>query len=469
MAPPDWQPWQTAAFLDAQRRRRPVLLLLEASWAPASAAAHADVFARADVSAAIAEQTVPVRVDVDRRPDIADRYGLGHWPSLLLLTPEGHVLTGGTRLDATLAGRIRQAVAAFDAHAMRLPAAAPVVAGGAAGGGPGSAAETGWDEHVAPGRAACLDVVRDALGAGTGAPAGAATAVAALCAFAQATVAGDPAWADLGATLVDGRAGASPGAQDDDVEARPAVRRLEDEAEWVRALARAVRLEPLPDWQDQLDRRLAALRAFRRPDGHWRPWTGATRLVLADASARACRALLAAADARHDAALATEAIEALETIAPLVYARGAGVSHVVEEGRPHGPILLDDAMLLAHALLDAAAWRDEPVYQDLAAELGETALVRLAHPSGALVDRVAALAGAGQVGRLAEPFLPLVGNAEAARLLVRLRPDDAETRERARRIVAALAADVQAAGVFAAPVGLAWIGLGTAGAVTTAW
>ena len=39
---------------------------------------------------------VPVQVDVGERADIAERYGLGAWPSLLLLTPDGDVLTGGT-------------------------------------------------------------------------------------------------------------------------------------------------------------------------------------------------------------------------------------------------------------------------------------------------------------------------------------------------------------------------------------
>ena len=113
MAPIDWRPWHTAAFLEAQRRRRPVLLLLETAWAPACARLHAEVFARPDVAAAVAETTVAVRVDADRRPDIADRYGLGHWPSLLVLTPEGHVLTGGTDLDDALALRIRAAARAF--------------------------------------------------------------------------------------------------------------------------------------------------------------------------------------------------------------------------------------------------------------------------------------------------------------------------------------------------------------------
>jgi uncharacterized protein YyaL (SSP411 family) len=192
-------------------------------------------------------------------------------------------------------------------------------------------------------------------------------------------------------------------------------------------------------------------------------------VVLVDASARACRALLAAAEALQDDDLAAEAIEALEVLAPLAYARGAGVSHVIDNGQAHGPVLLDDAMALAQAVLDADQWRDESVYRDLADEVLQTALGRLAHPSGALVDRVATMAGAGQVGRLSAPHVPIVGNAEAARVLVRLHGHDAAARERARRIVVAAAAEAGGAGVFAAPLGLAWIGLDPAGTATAAW
>jgi hypothetical protein len=128
-----------------------------------------------------------------------------------------------------------------------------------------------------------------------------------------------------------------------------------------------------------------------------------------------------------------------------------------------------DGLAVAHALLDADTWRDDDVYRDLAEEVVRTTLVRLHHASGALVDRVAALAGAGQVGRLAEAHHPLVGNAESARLLCRLFPADAESVARARGILRATSADAAAAGALGAPVGLAWHALGPAGTITAAW
>ncbi len=48
---------------------------------------------------AIGRGTWPVRVDVDRRPDLAERFGLGGWPSTAILTPDGDWMTGSTYLD----------------------------------------------------------------------------------------------------------------------------------------------------------------------------------------------------------------------------------------------------------------------------------------------------------------------------------------------------------------------------------
>jgi len=41
---------------------------------------------------------IPVRVDSDKRPDIDSLYNQGGWPSTVLLTPDGEVLSGATYL-----------------------------------------------------------------------------------------------------------------------------------------------------------------------------------------------------------------------------------------------------------------------------------------------------------------------------------------------------------------------------------
>lgn len=484
MLPVAWQPWHTAAFLDAQRRRMPVLLLIETAWAPACAEARAALFTRPDVQQAIAETMVPVRVDADRRPDIADRYGLGQWPSLLVLTPEGHVLTGGTRLDATLADRLRRVAEAFAAHddTWRSGAGRDAWLGGRSGADGSSPPGDVTVEH--PREGAGVEAVAAAIwrardpDAGVLAHAGIPMPEAAVFALVQAMVTGDAAWWSAGlATLdaldafaSDAREGILAPGPSTAAGAATAVPRLEDQAAWILACAHGLPLDDDPRRRVQLDRLVQGLYdTFRRQDGHWRPWPGETRLVLVDATARTCSALLAAAEALDRTALAQDAIETLELLAPGAYVRGAGVAHAIEDGRSRGPLLLDDAMQLAHALLDAAAWRDDDVYRDLAEEVRLTTLARLQSASGALVDRVASLAGAGRVGLLAEPSYPLVGNAAAARLHVRLHPGPGEAHELARRVLRAVTPRAVAAGLFGAPVGLAWHACAAPGGVAAAW
>ena len=458
-----WQPWHTAAFLDAQRRRVPVLLLLETAWAPACAEAHATVFSRADVQEVIAASTIAVRVDADRRPDIADRYGLGRWPSVLVLTPEGLLLTGGTQLDETFGARLRGVVDAFRSHDgdwSPTPSTRPDQ----------DPATRSRDLRV-PGAsdpddlaafAALADAIWHTRDQATGAfvhehvP----SPQAVLFAFAHAAATGDTTWLDAAFDTLEAFEGLR----------RTRVTRLEEQAEWMGVLARAYQIDGDARRLARLEALLTSLEAtFRRRDGHWRPWSGNASLVLVDASARACRAVLAAADVAGRPDLARTAIDSLELLAPLAYARAAGVAHVIEDGRARGPMLLDDAMLLAHALLDADVWRDDDVYRDLADELLRTTLARLQRHDGALEDRVAALAGAGRVGRLADPHHPLVGNAAAACLLRRLRPDDAEASDAARRILCAVTPRAVQAGVFGAPVARAWHALRPAGLVTAVW
>lgn len=470
----DWQPWGTAAFLDAQRRQRPVLLLLEVASAPACREAQARVFARPDVVAAITDATVAVRVDADWRPDIADRYGLGYWPSLLLLTPEGHVLTGGTRLDDTLALRLRRVSDAFRATGR----------GGAVGviDAPttGAARLTADAPHagtVDDWRARLADELWGARDPATGAFLlhGVPTAGATMAALARAATTADASWADAAAATIALAVPSSATAPADPLVGGLAgepgsVLRLESLADWIRVLARAVTLMPDAAWAADLDVLIEVLRRdFRRSDGHWRPWPGADAIVLVDSAARACRALLAVAEARDRPDEAREAIESLEALALASYQRGAGVSHVLQHGTARGPVLLDDAMHLAHALLDAEAWRGDGVYRDLADELRQTTRGRLQDASGALHDRRAALAGAGQVGRLAEASYPLVGNGLAILLERRLAGGPPAAAADAVRMLLGIAPLAVGAGLFAAPVVLAGEALAPAGDVVATW
>lgn len=145
----DWRTWSTEAFSHAHAKRRPVLLAIGTTWSAACRAMDREVYADERVAALLRDRVVAVRVDADRRPDIADRYGAGGWPTTLLLTADGDPLCGGTYIDAdrlaatiadvadrcqrdaddirrlALAARAARATASYDdAHAQVQPRAA---------------------------------------------------------------------------------------------------------------------------------------------------------------------------------------------------------------------------------------------------------------------------------------------------------------------------------------------------------
>jgi uncharacterized protein YyaL (SSP411 family) len=95
-----WLPWGPDAFARARAERRPVLLSITASWCHGCAVMDTTSYGDARVVAFINERLVAVRVDADRRPDVNDRYNLDGWPTTVLLTPSGEMLTGTTYLPA---------------------------------------------------------------------------------------------------------------------------------------------------------------------------------------------------------------------------------------------------------------------------------------------------------------------------------------------------------------------------------
>lgn len=462
---PAWQPWATLAFQQAQRARRPVLLLLDTAWSLPSRHLRDDVLAAPEVAARIDAQFVAVHVDADWRPDIADRYGLGAWPTLLALTPEGHVLGGGVGARADLADWLDRTARLFAAHdgSLSVP--------------PVEASAPAHPVEPAVGLLECYAALHEAVDPETetfgvvGQPLLSPTLAALACAAAGlhddlVDTAARTIDRLLGSARWDGDRGLLRCAGPEPFLAGDPVGRLDEQAEWTRVLAHALSCDARPAWRAALEASVEALRtAYRHPA---RPVWLATRSlsddaargqadapVFIEATARACRALCSAAIALEVVEPAAEAIAALEHVVPAAYSRGAGVAHVLTH-RPHGPALLLDATLVAHALLGAQRWRDQPVYRDLADELLRNACSRLAQPDGALADRRATLAGANGVGRLAQPLRPIEANADAARGLTLLSAGEAVAADAACAILRAVHADARNAGGFAAPAVLAW-------------
>src|SRR5690349_5356092 len=106
--PVSWQPWGPDAFALAARLDRPVLLYIGAEDCRWCVQMDREAYADAGVAAAIDSLFVPVRVDRDERPDLAQRYeaavqslaGLRGYPITLFLTPDGSAFFGGTYFPA---------------------------------------------------------------------------------------------------------------------------------------------------------------------------------------------------------------------------------------------------------------------------------------------------------------------------------------------------------------------------------
>lgn len=102
--PVHWQPWGEAAFAEARRENRPVLLSIgyaACHWCHVMA--H-ESFEDPEIAALINDLYVPVKLDREERPDIDHVYQAalallgqpGGWPLTMFLTAEGEPFWGGT-------------------------------------------------------------------------------------------------------------------------------------------------------------------------------------------------------------------------------------------------------------------------------------------------------------------------------------------------------------------------------------
>jgi len=102
--PVGWREWNDAAFDEARRADKPILLDIGAVWCHWCHVIDRESYENAEIAAIINAHYVPIKVDRDERPDIDARYqtaisaltGQGGWPLTAFLTPEGMPFYGGT-------------------------------------------------------------------------------------------------------------------------------------------------------------------------------------------------------------------------------------------------------------------------------------------------------------------------------------------------------------------------------------
>ncbi|MYN67109.1 MAG: thioredoxin domain-containing protein [Acidobacteria bacterium] len=477
----EWRPWGRAAFDEARAGQVPVLLALGPGWCPAGAAMLRGAYADTGVADLLDDRFVPIRVDADEHPDVADRYGLGAWPTTAFLTPDGQVLGGETYATAERMRDLLPRVAdAFeqqrDAIAARGAASAAQPAVPAA-----AAPDPDVDAWLGDRLLAQFDDEHGGFGDGVKRVHGAALELA----WRRAGDGDEAFGAVFERTL---RAMVRGGLYD---ELDGGVFRYCARRDWTAPAtekllavnADALRLFLLPDDDGCLDRAIGVVGYVRRtladpaPDhpgffasqrgdpDYYRPRAAADapaagppavdRAVYADGTALMARAFAAASETLRDSSLLEFAVDAMEHVVAGTYERGGGIAH--RSGSRTGVRgLLSDQVRAAAALLDLHALTDREVYLDMAQELMHFAIQHLWDPSGGggFLDRVH---GPEDIGLLREPLQPFAVNCEAARVLLRLATITADPafRDRAVATLAAQTAAARAHGVDAAPYALA--------------
>ena len=89
-----WREWNESAFADARSEEKPVLLTLGATWCHWCHVMDEKAYSDERVIELVKSRFIPVRVDVDQRPDISLRYNQGGFPSVAFLTGTGEFLAG---------------------------------------------------------------------------------------------------------------------------------------------------------------------------------------------------------------------------------------------------------------------------------------------------------------------------------------------------------------------------------------
>jgi uncharacterized protein YyaL (SSP411 family) len=433
-----WQPWSAETFRASAATGRPILLFLRTAWSHGCARMEREAFADARVRERIEEGFIPVRVDADDRPDIAERYGLEGWPTTLLLTAEGDVLQGGTYLEPAilaelLKGTLRAcreapgeiARRASEMKARRQRAGAPRSATPSLSLADRIAASIAFPNEarflhgdaivflLRYGSPASLSSVRTWL---------AAADTSALC-------------RDDGAVL---RCAARPDWS------LPVEEITSDvHASALRGFGEAVRCGEA--------RYTDRLRLIAGVVG--RTWLEGAAELPTDAGAELAAASLAAAAVLGDGDLGVAALGWLERVALATYHPGSGVRHTAAASAPG---FASDHIALILALLDAHELSGQLPYSMLAEELGHHLIgVFFDERAGAIRDRVH---GPDDVARLTEHAYPFRWNARAAGALRRLAAASGDPRfaEGSARLFGWCAARWEEHGLDAATLGLYW-------------
>lgn len=87
-----WRTNLAGALAEAKQKGLPVLVDAGADWCPPCIAMQHDVWPDAEVAGLVAQGFIPLLIDVDTAPGVANRYGIATIPTVMVLDADGSVL-----------------------------------------------------------------------------------------------------------------------------------------------------------------------------------------------------------------------------------------------------------------------------------------------------------------------------------------------------------------------------------------
>lgn len=456
-----WRLWGRAAFDEAQKAQKPVLLAISGVWCHWCHVMDETSYSDPEIIKIINDDYIPIRVDTDQRPDVNSRYNLGGWPTTAILTPKGALLTGGTYIPPAQLKRLLQGMARVfaDEHEGIVKKLARAALERESDPDPDAAGAVLTADEAREAHARIIGALRqayDPVHGGFGREPKFPMVGALELLLAEYLVTGDTGLREMVETSLGGMSGAG---MYDPVEGgffRYSTTRdwsvphyekmLEDNAgllgllavafavtadeRWAtvardvhRFLRNVLYLEDAQCWAGSQD---ADEEYYRLPtvgrEARTAPFVD--RTIYVNLNAMLARALLSAGVHLDQEEYTTEAVATLASLWRLAYRPGEGMAHFIHGGEPQLFGQLTDNVAVGRALLQAYQVTGEGMWLDRARDLATIVTRKFRAPAGGFLDFIPE---PGAAGRLAEGRVELEENSAAVLWLCELARVTGET------------------------------------------
>lgn len=465
-----WRSWGKAAFEEAERARRPVLLAISGVWCHWCHVMDETSYSEPGIIRLINDHYVPIRVDTDRRPDINSRYNLGGWPTTAILSSQGELITGGTyippgRFLRLLQGMVRAFSEGNDGIVKRLAGegeerTAEATAPESAAGTPDGQQARAMHQQLVEALRRAYDPVHGGFGREPKFP-----MVDALeLMLEEHVLTGEAALLDM---VVHSLAGMSGGGMYDHVEGgffRYSTTRdwsiphyekmLKDNAELLGLLGKVFAVTGDRRWSDLAKdvHRFLQRVMFLPETGCWagsqdadeeyytlpesrrqqREAPFVDRTIYTSWNAMTARALVETGGYLAEPRWMESGEKTLEALWDLVHRPGLGVAHFVAGGEPGLFGQLEDNVLVGRAALAAHLATGSGRWLQISQELADWVMARFTLPGGGMRGQ---LPGDDAVGPLARPQVDPMTNAWAMEWLTALAATSPEAGGPAQRVL----------------------------------